>query len=55
VRILALDGGGVRGIAAIAMLQEICQACGGAEVADMFDLIAGTSTGCASHVLAVSV
>jgi hypothetical protein len=46
VRILALDGGGVRGIAAIAMLEEICRCCGGAEVADMFDLIAGTSTGC---------
>ena len=45
VRVLALDGGGIRGIASINILRVLSEACGGAEIADMFDLIAGTSTG----------
>jgi len=45
LRILCLDGGGTRGIAAITSLQGIVKAMGGVEVCDAFDIIAGTSTG----------
>ena len=42
--ILALDGGGVRGIYAAQLLAKIEQSLG-AKIADCFDLIAGSSTG----------
>jgi len=45
LRILCLDGGGTRGIAAITTLSCIVDAMGGLEVCDAFDVIAGTSTG----------
>ncbi|KAK3253525.1 hypothetical protein CYMTET_37226, partial [Cymbomonas tetramitiformis] len=45
VRILAIDGGGTRGIAAISMLRAIRQLCGAHHITHMFDLIVGTSTG----------
>ncbi len=45
LRILCLDGGGTRGIAAITILRRIVKAAGGLEVCDAFDVIAGTSTG----------
>jgi predicted acylesterase/phospholipase RssA len=45
LRILCLDGGGTRGIAAVTSLQQIVKAMGGAEVCDTFDMVAGTSTG----------
>ena len=45
LRILCLDGGGTRGIAAISSLRGIVTATGGVEVCDAFDIIAGTSTG----------
>ena len=43
-RILALDGGGIKGAFAAAFLETIEEATG-KRVADYFDLIAGTSTG----------
>lgn len=45
LRILCLDGGGTRGIAAITILRRIVKATGGIEACDAFDVIAGTSTG----------
>ena len=44
VRILSIDGGGIRGIIPARILQEIEETTGKA-VAELFDLIAGTSTG----------
>jgi len=44
IRILAIDGGGIRGILPARVLQEI-EARTGKPIADMFHLIAGTSTG----------
>lgn len=43
-RVLALDGGGIRGLIAAQVLVEI-EARVGAPISEMFDLIAGTSTG----------
>lgn len=46
LRILSLDGGGSRGMAAVQAVRCLVEAAGnGAEVADSFDIIAGTSTG----------
>ena len=45
LRILCLDGGGTRGITAIASLKLMVDAIGGIEVCDSFDMITGTSTG----------
>jgi len=45
LRILCLDGGGTRGIAAVTMIQSVVEALGGIEISDAFDMIAGTSTG----------
>ena len=45
IRVLTLDGGGTRGIAAVTSLQHIVKATGGIEVCDAFDMIVGTSTG----------
>ena len=46
LRILSLDGGGSRGMAAITAVKCIMDAAGnGADVADSFDMIVGTSTG----------
>lgn len=46
LRILSLDGGGSRGMAAVTAVNHIIeQIGGGAEVADSFDMIVGTSTG----------
>ena len=44
VRILAIDGGGIRGMIPAIVLAEIERRTG-RRAADMFDLIAGTSTG----------
>lgn len=45
LRVLSLDGGGTRGIAAVTSLRHIVQAMHGVEVCDAFDMIVGTSTG----------
>jgi hypothetical protein len=45
LRILAIDGGGTRGMTAVTTLRSFVKAVGGIEVCDSFDLIAGTSTG----------
>ena len=44
VRILSLDGGGMRGVATLLMLEEL-EKITGAKTHQMFDLIVGTSTG----------
>lgn len=45
VRILSIDGGGIRGIIPAAVLTRLERSAGGFPVSRMFDLIAGTSTG----------
>ena len=45
LRILSLDGGGIKGIFSTSYLAEIEKLLGGANLGDYFDLIAGTSTG----------
>lgn len=45
LRILCLDGGGTRGIAAVTSIGHIVDAMKGIEVCDAFDMIVGTSTG----------
>lgn len=44
ISILSIDGGGIRGIIPAAFLTAI-ETCAGKPVSDLFDLIAGTSTG----------
>jgi hypothetical protein len=50
-RILTLDGGGIRGIVELSILQALHNAVGLGEfeMRDMFDLIVGTSTGRIPH------
>ena len=50
-RILTLDGGGIRGIVELSVLQAVHNAIGLGDFAmrDMFDLIVGTSTGRIPH------
>jgi patatin-like phospholipase/acyl hydrolase len=44
LRVLALDGGGIRGVIPATVLAELERRCG-KRIGEMFDLIAGTSTG----------
>jgi patatin-like phospholipase/acyl hydrolase len=45
-RILTLDGGGIRGIVELALLQSLDMTVGlGLPIRDLFDLVIGTSTG----------
>src|SRR5438270_629061 len=44
LRVLALDGGGIRGVIPATVLAEIERRCG-KRICEVFDLIAGTSTG----------
>lgn len=46
LRILSLDGGGSRGMVAVTAVRDLMEKIGnGAEVADCFDIVCGTSTG----------
>lgn len=48
VRLLALDGGGVRGLSALMILEQLMEAVNPdapPKPCDYFDMIAGTSTG----------
>lgn len=45
IRILCMDGGGMKGLAHITLLREIERRGGGAPLGQQFDLIVGTSTG----------
>ncbi|HXB40292.1 MAG TPA: patatin-like phospholipase family protein, partial [Bacteroidia bacterium] len=44
-KILSIDGGGLRGVIPIIILQELEKRMKGKRIQDMFDLFAGTSTG----------
>ncbi len=44
MRVLAIDGGGIRGLIPALVLAEL-ERCAGRPIAQLFDLIAGTSTG----------
>ena len=44
VRILCMDGGGMKGLATLRMLREL-ERCTGKPIHALFDLICGTSTG----------
>ncbi|OAP64551.1 hypothetical protein AYL99_00523 [Fonsecaea erecta] len=46
IRVITLDGGGIRGIVELALIQKIEQRTGlGLPIAEFFDLVVGTSTG----------
>jgi len=45
VRVLALDGGGTRGLVAIAILRRLEELTGGLRMDQMFDVVCGVSTG----------
>lgn len=45
LRILCMDGGGTRGMAAVTTLRRLVEGMGGVEACEAFDIIAGTSTG----------
>jgi hypothetical protein len=45
LRILCMDGGGTRGMAAVTTLRCLVDGMGGVEACEAFDMIAGTSTG----------
>lgn len=44
IRVLSMDGGGMKGIAAVRLLKEL-ERRSGKRIVDLFDLIGGTSTG----------
>jgi len=45
LRLLCLDGGGVRGLASLYLLKQILSFVGNPKPHEFFDMIAGTSTG----------
>jgi calcium-independent phospholipase A2-gamma len=45
LRLLSLDGGGIRGLASLYMLRKILSFVGNPKPCDYFDMICGTSTG----------
>lgn len=48
IKVISIDGGGIRGIIPAMVLAEI-ESRTGRPIAELFDLIAGTSTGASSH------
>ena len=52
-KILAIDGGGIKGVYAASLLSEIEKLCKG-KICDYFDLMAGTSTGAITCVALAS-
>ena len=44
VRVLCMDGGGMKGLATLRMLRQL-ESCSGKRIHELFDLICGTSTG----------
>ena len=45
LRILCIDGGGIRGLIPSVVIQELEKLCDGRTVRELFDLVCGTSTG----------
>jgi hypothetical protein len=45
LRILCIDGGGIKGLVPAIVLQELQRLCGGRPLHELFDLACGTSTG----------
>src|SRR4051794_12770293 len=45
VRILVIDGGGIRGLIPALILSELQRLVGNTPLVDLFDVVAGTSTG----------
>ena len=45
LRILVIDGGGIKGLVPALIIEELEKVCGGNPVWDLFDLVCGTSTG----------
>jgi predicted acylesterase/phospholipase RssA len=45
LRILSIDGGGIKGLIPAIVIQKIEELCGGRPVHELFDLVCGTSTG----------
>lgn len=45
LRLLCLDGGGVRGLASLYLLKQLLAHVGDRKPCDFFDMICGTSTG----------
>ena len=49
LRILCIDGGGIKGLIPAVVLEELQKLCGGRPLHTLFDLVCGTSTGPSSH------
>ena len=45
IRVLSIDGGGIRGVAVARILEEIERAMGNKRIHELFDVVVGTSTG----------
>lgn len=52
LRILCIDGGGIKGLVPAVVIQRLEEICGNRPVHELFDLVCGTSTGGAAPTLA---